>query len=703
MQPTHRDGLPMRMDTYLRYLFLMCCVFRENIATRETDKIPISVTTGVYWKPIDQAVIYESSVPLVYKSSWPNVDEAFLTKPDKSGFCNNTTNDPQCVLFSWILQVDKQVAHRISWLNQTNGETVADQQGWSRVKRNLKFLGEFQHWCCGVVTSRQLKPLFANEQKMSKLEQVLNEQVAEAYAEIGNITEGMKQYSSEVEQTFAQVIDVGINVTKTIERLQRQMFRTDNENEHKSFSLLQLSRPTHQTIRQLQTAQLIARLEILSQCREKKWPTSIVSVERLRNNLLSLVNSLQEDGYELVIPVEELSKYLKLEIVDCIISGNDILIHFKIPIRRAGSQWRLYEMLAVPFAWDNHTCTIQHDVSFLAVDGDRLMTIRGSATPDCQPFHNPLCYVPRYASDAASGTLCPRQIFAGATIQELSSFCVFSCVPGGIPLVSKIDDTTYVVTHVSGIVQIQCRHGTNKTIDFKERILGAIEVKIACDCKLIVNSQVLVWEAYPCHRLPAVSETVQLVPASWSKIKSLKLSAQLTHTASRFDTLEECLDEKWPTKVPHWNLSLTKRAHDVITDVDNGYLPFYSHETHGKIVRIVNIVYLVLVTVIIVRNPHLVGFRLIAPAVGQGTDVPNGVKFLVLHDIITCALTVLFVVSVWLIFLKLRQLWLSKRKAKRFPNVETEVGGELPRDVVIAELGGRELRVSMEWSETEAK
>lgn len=96
-------------------------------------------------------------------------------------------------------------------------------------------------------------------------------------------------------------------------------------------------------------------------------PTTIVSLSKLKSDLLSLTNSIQEDGYELIISVDEVTKYLKLEIADCIISDDNILVHLKIPIKRQGSQWRLYEVLAVPFAWENKTCTIQHAAPFLAV------------------------------------------------------------------------------------------------------------------------------------------------------------------------------------------------------------------------------------------------------------------------------------------------------------------------------------------------
>lgn len=95
------------MDVCLRYI-VMIFVFINSVSFAE--KIPITVTTGVYW---DQAVIYEASVPLVYKGKWPSVDVTYLTRPQKNRFCGQSLNYPQCVLYSWLLQVDKEIGTRI--------------------------------------------------------------------------------------------------------------------------------------------------------------------------------------------------------------------------------------------------------------------------------------------------------------------------------------------------------------------------------------------------------------------------------------------------------------------------------------------------------------------------------------------------------------------------------------------------------------
>ncbi|KAG8304697.1 hypothetical protein J6590_087685, partial [Homalodisca vitripennis] len=184
------------------------------------------------------------------------------------------------------------------------------------------------------------------------------------------------------------------------------------------------------------------------------------------------------------------------------------------------------------------------------------MAVQGSTTHDCQPYKNALCFIPRYAGDAVSGSLCPRVMFKGATIQELSSVCAFSCVPSTAPIVNRVEEELFILTHISGQLEFECRHGENQTIDIPANGRpGAIQIKVACDCKLLLNNQVIVYENYPSYKRISVSEIVHIVPALWSKLKTLKVPSRNMYSSSTFATLDECLDESWPTVVPHWNMT----------------------------------------------------------------------------------------------------------------------------------------------------
>ncbi|KAG8269850.1 hypothetical protein J6590_098477 [Homalodisca vitripennis] len=585
------------MDTLPKVMTLvsMIIVIFGNVLFVEASQdgqTPISVVTGVYWKEIKSAEIYEASVPLVYKTAWPGVDIAYLSRPKGVGFCNGVMNDPECMLFSWAAVVNKEIGARVTWLNRSLSETADNFElfsGSKRDKRSLHFIGNFAHWCCGVITKKQLRPLYANQERMNVFEQELHNELQEAYAEMDNLTINMNSYSQEVSRTFSQVIGVGVNITKMIDRFRTKVYVADQKNNHKTYSLLQLN--ALHSIRQLQVLQLVTRLEILSQCREQKIPNSIISLSKFQGDLLKLAASIKDDNYELVIAPEEVTKYLKLEIADCMISGSTIIVNVKVPIKKRGARWKLFELMAVPFAWKNSTCNIHHDVTYLAADNERLMSIQGSATHDCQPYINSLCFIPRNAGDAVSGSLCPRAMFRGATIQELSKVCAFSCAQGRAPIVNRLGEEMFVLTHVSGQLKLECRHGSNLTLNIPEdRRPGALQIKVACDCKLMLNEEVIVFENYPCYKKIPVSEIVHIVPALWSKLKTLKVSSRNTYSSSTFTTLDECLDESWPTEVPHWNMTYARTQVEtkpplIVTGHNEGIWPIVytlqGHETGG--------------------------------------------------------------------------------------------------------------------------
>lgn len=126
-------------------------------------------------------------------------------------------------------------------------------------------------------------------------------------------------------------------------------------------------------------------------------------------------------------------------------------------------------------------------------------------------------------------------------------------------------------------------------------------------------------EAYPCCKKPTESEVILIVPAAWSKLKTLKLSPQHTHAASTFETLDECLDSMWPTQVPHWNLSFSGRAHSY-NPPPTISLPRPEHEMFTLVSTVVHVLYFIIVSIIVLRNPHVVGIGYGVPARAEETN-----------------------------------------------------------------------------------
>ncbi|KAG8305318.1 hypothetical protein J6590_072024 [Homalodisca vitripennis] len=656
------------------------------------DEIPISVVSGVYWKPIPHALVYESTVPLFYRSFWPAVESMYYRKDEsRISFCK-MLNSPECILFGWIKQADKRIGLQMSWLNTSIGEDAFSLNSISvRNKRSLHFIGRFMDWCCGVATTRDLRPLFANDKQLKEYDFQLQQGLKGAFSEIDSVMGNVSDYGAEMEKMFSKVINVGVNISKVIDRMQMQLSGERDDVKSKIMNLLQLL--VQQETRQLQTVQLVTKLEIISQCREKKIPTAVVKPKIFLHDLEELNVRINKQGYQLVVPITDVSEYLKLEIADCVISDDVILVNIKVPIVRLQTDWKLYEMIAAPFAWHNTTCVLQHETTYVAASDKGIASISGSALHDCQVFERPLCFVPRYPGDTLASSLCHRKLFEGATIQDLTNYCVYSCTPGSRPLVSMVDDQRYVITHAQEPLRIQCRtSGVDKYFSTPHAAMpGALEIKVPCDCKLLIGENLLISELYPCINETYVTDMTHIIPASWSKLKSLKLPPLRTHASTNFENFTECLDFDWPTKVPHLNVSFSGNRNERFSDIRIDPSP---ENQFPSLSAVLNGVVLFLVIAIIVRNPYLLGIGCVRPVIALDENSEESIEPIYVLCLTWCI--TLFMYVMWRSVVWLWRRRSSRRHVVTKGNKEPGGVGERPLAIPLATLHGKELRITIE-------
>lgn len=230
---------------YCGEVIMLYIIFLISVLTiQDTQGVPFSVSSGLYWKKLDGVIAYKASLSLVYKSKLPIVKDAYLGIHEGKGFCVGQVNDVKCILYHWLLQVDKEVGNWIKWINTSLGvDAEGDTAGGvsHRVSWSVNFVGRFAHYCYGLITEHQIKPLVTNQDVMSQYEQRLNEQMTEAFSEIDNVNLNMKNYSEQVEPMFRRVIDVGVNMTKIIQRFQSFTIAAGQQSSNQSISLFQLS------------------------------------------------------------------------------------------------------------------------------------------------------------------------------------------------------------------------------------------------------------------------------------------------------------------------------------------------------------------------------------------------------------------------------------------------------------------------------
>lgn len=256
---------------------------------------------------------------------------------------------------------------------------------------------------------------------------------------------------------------------------------------------------------------------------------------------------------QLSIPRSELAQYYKLPIVDCGISK--IVIHVKVPVTQANREWKLVELLTTPFGWENDTCMIMHDILYLAVSQKSMRPISGAGLHQCRPYHDRMCFLPRFSSDAVYGPQCAFKMYEGATVEEITKHCSFRCYRSTQTIISEVKPDTYVLTHPKPGTRVRCP-GVEHPVD-KLHIgqPGALQVQLPCTCSLYENNTKLIPARVPCGEDSRHLQVIHVLPATWSTLRSFRINPLLPDAHPVYNNLSECLNTNWTKRVPHLNLS----------------------------------------------------------------------------------------------------------------------------------------------------
>lgn len=143
---------------------------------------------------------------------------------------------------------------------------------------------------------------------------------------------------------FELIVDVGTSINHVINRFQRQVFSAEQQNDNKSFSLIQLN--GHQTIWQLQLY-----------------------------------------GYQLTVTILEISKYLKIEIVESvIIKPCSVLVRVYRKVVEAGEKFGCRGDTTTVHGGDRH---LQYDLSLIQAEDRDLHPSNGLTWWKCETGEPP--------------------------------------------------------------------------------------------------------------------------------------------------------------------------------------------------------------------------------------------------------------------------------------------------------------------------
>jgi hypothetical protein len=278
----------------------------------------------------------------------------------------------------------------------------------------------------------------------------------------------------------------------------------------------------------------------------------------LRGDLEELESRLKIQEQELAVKTDTIQKYYRLSIAHCQITKNEIIVMVRIPIVEKGTKISMYEPIPIQFQFGEEICQTKLEKSLVVHDENtrKSTVISGYALQMCDG-KEPLCALTNNIID--QGTMCTKKAFAQKQLSEIKRACFFECQKKkekcneeaeNLPIVQEVEQTAYVITSITGYLEIGFANSTREKIEMKKMEIGALYIKIPCSAKLFqVNGKgenKIISMRIPCSReshegKPQIS---RLLPTQWCKLPDQVIEDDLRsrHTYAEDSHL---VDNEW--------------------------------------------------------------------------------------------------------------------------------------------------------------
>lgn len=539
----------------------------------------LEVSAGAFWRSLPSTVTYEATIPLNYEAIWYGKEESEQMQFPKNCI-NHTEGKPECYILKQLQLLTQAYNLEVtslenSWNIKYLQDFLTTPESHYRNKRSLDFLGEGLSWCCGVATQRKLDTFTAREDILRNQIFKLNKGLSKTLTQISENSKAFNNYEKTVSTAFNATENRIHLLESYTTNLKNQILKNENEQSNMVLSIMynQFQNLKHV----IQITRAIKKQSILNSCRQHQIPIAILNPTVLSEDLAKLENELKLSNQGLAIPIKEISKLYHLPVSECAFTKNKILVHIKIPITHKGQYWELFELVTTPFAWLNQTCIINHDTLYLAVAknpnqlNNDLRQISGSGLHHCKPYHDKLCFLPRFSADTLKGPACAKKLYRGATVEDINHHCPMNCHKSTTTIISELDEEIYIITHPKPVTAINCPQNSKQLPPSAYSSPGALKIRLPCNCELTTNKEILIPKRFPCpEALPNEAIFTHMIPAAWSNLKSFVLNPKYQDNLPKFKNFTECLNKNWSVTVPHLNLtSNNDNIREIIDNMDN--------------------------------------------------------------------------------------------------------------------------------------
>ncbi|CAL8130118.1 unnamed protein product [Orchesella dallaii] len=521
---------------YLKVWAASLLLMLVNVESVCSSGIKVKAVPAIYSVEIPNVHTYEATIPIFFHVELPKLPDKF---PQHTIDCgnnhknySNSSDDNFCALEKQFIAASNHIVRDLQIIkNHLSEESkLRRRRQATPVIAATSLLAGF---LLRPAISRFTGNLFGSDEDWTSHFNSIRDSMIEEHKLLLDFEESTHSYTQEMESILS-------NISEILTTQKRELIWT----------LRLLSTKLHADIIQ----------EAVQSCKTGHIPGNLIQVEYFKKKLSTLEKTLSTHyNYTLAIDINgnEVSKYYKLPIADCLITPSKAHITINIPVRRKETTWKLHEIIHTKFAFSNQVCELYpQEASYLAVSKpeNKSILIASHMLNYCSIFEHQICMIPQFAKDSVQSLRCTAGMHLNADPLELVKSCSFRCYSNDELIITQVGDRKIVITNAVNLTY-SCKgnNGTKKLFKFEK--LGAIEVNLDCDCEIVINGNEKLPKPFPCL---GKNETLEqlfnfTVPILWtnnfSDLENV-LDFDIDHK-----NLSNHINHDWPWLIPVLNFS----------------------------------------------------------------------------------------------------------------------------------------------------
>lgn len=539
-----------KMDP-LRILTILIAL---NTAGSDIINNKYKIFSGFHFEERSDLIAYESVIPMMFKMT-------LFTKPnllpkENNTFCKDTAvnGSTDCNSYNNLYTLQNMIQDQIetNFMDLSLGNVTTT----SRKRRGLIFLQDFLEWCCNVANVKQVSNIYENQKDLETHANQIIDSVGTQYKDLVSTTKNLNNFTGNI-QNLSDRVHLGLKVIRNELNNIRQ---TSASNVLKQLYALIEETWTYIIINYLQDK----NREILEKCHLNILSEHTVKPQDLFEQLKTLETKANKKGIRLAIPSVNQNLYYRLKLTSCKIFNNTLLVRLNVPLINLNLKGKFFKAIPTPVVWEQMICNLQIKEVYIykTANYSKLME---TSKDTCSEHSYPLCNLPRQTQTTEKQHKCLHNILSSESINNLQKSCHYECSERTqFPIITELLPNKFLITNIGTPLQIVCGKEEITTEEIMPIEAGTIEIDVPCDCEINLDNNTLITKTMPCDAKDIEKpRSVSLIPATWSKLKTIKLFSLESRIHHEFDNLSEIIDANWTLNNPTFHVTALKKIEQI--------------------------------------------------------------------------------------------------------------------------------------------